>query len=458
MTDFAINVLAFVVAISILVAVHEFGHYWVARRLGFKVLRYSIGFGRPLLRWRGRDADRVEYCVSAIPLGGYVKMLDEREGPVPEAERYRAFNVRPIPQRIAVLLAGPGFNFLFAIVAYWFLFVSGVPGSKAYIEAVNEGSVAAEAGLRSGDIIESVGSRATATWEEAVVAILDELLDDGIIDLEVSAPDGDRRQVRLDVRGRESELTEPEALFSGLGIVTGPRLPALVDSVSPDSPAERAGLMAGDRVVAVDGQPIHYWDDWVMFIRAHPGEQVTLTVNRGGVERKLDATIGEVDENGTRVGQIGVYRPTSLDPAIVERVRTEQRFGIVGGLRHGLSKTWEISTLTARMIGRMVTGEVSLRNASGPLMIGAYAGEYAQAGITEFLGFLSLISISLGIMNLLPIPILDGGQIVQQLIEWVKGSPLSERALMVGQQIGVALLLVLMSVVFYNDITRLFGQ
>lgn len=471
------------VAISVLVAVHEFGHYWVARRLGFKVLRFSIGFGRPLLRWRGRDADHVEYWVSAIPLGGYVKMLDEREAPVPEAEAHRAFNRRPISHRIAVLLAGPGFNFLFAIVAYWLLFVSGVPGSRPYVENVLEGSVAAEAGLRAEDVIESVGDRSTLTWEQAVVAILDELLSDGVIDLEVSGADGDRRHVSLDVRGRESELTEPEALFDGLGIVTGPRLPAAVGAVTADSPAERAGLESGDRVMAIrgggvtysveggppanaraetnsrdgGGQRILHWDDLVNYVRARPGETVTMTIERNGETRELPLVIGETEENGATIGIIGVTSPPGLAPEIIDRVRVEERFGVVAGLGEGAKKTWEMTALTLRMIGRMLTGDVSLRNASGPIMIAAYAGDYAQAGLNAFLSFLSLISISLGVMNLLPIPILDGGQIVQQVIEWIKGSPLSERSLVVGQQVGLALLVVLMSFVFYNDITRLFG-
>jgi regulator of sigma E protease len=455
MLDIAVSIIAFIVAISVLVAVHEYGHFWVARRLGFKVLRFSIGFGRPLISWRGRDHDRVEYWISAIPLGGYVKMLDEREGPVADEDLPRAFNRRPIPARIAVLLAGPGFNFLFAILAYWALFVAGIPGSRPYIEAVVPGSIAAEAGIQSADVIESVGGRPTQTWEQAIVGMLDELLADGVIELEVSEPDGDRRRASLDVRGRESALTAPEALFDGLGIVMGPRMPALVESVEADSPADRAGLKAGDHVSAIAGEPVFHWDAWVAYIRSHPGEEVALVVERADSRLELPLTIGAADEDGTLVGRIGVTRPQTLDPAVVDRVRTEERFGLGAALLEASAKTWEMSALTVRMIGRMLTGDVSLRSASGPIMIAAYAGDYAQAGLNAFVNFLSLISISLGIMNLLPVPILDGGQIVQQLIEWAKGSPLSDRSMAFGQQLGIALLLVLMSVVFYNDITRL---
>lgn len=456
MLDFLQSVVAFIVAISVLVAVHEYGHFWVARRLGFKVLRYSIGFGRPLLRWRG--ADDIEYWISSIPLGGYVKLLDEREGPVPEAEAHRAFNRRPIPARIAVLLAGPGFNFLFAVIAFWLLFLSGVPGTRPYIEAVTEDSVAEAAGLRSGDVIESIGGQETATWDQALVAILDGVLADGLIELEVSEASGERRRLSLDVSGRRSELTEPDALFDGLGIIVGPRRPALVESVSPDSPAARAGFEPDDRVVAIDDRTIHHWDGLVAFIRDNPGLDTTVDVVRRGERVELPLEIGFAEDDGVAIGRIGVAGPTQIDPAVVERIRTVQRYGVLTGFGQAVRETWTMSALTVRLIGRMVTGDVSLRSASGPVMIAAYAGDYAQAGVIAFVKFLCLISISLGIMNLLPIPILDGGQIVQQLIEWAKGSPLSERSLVFGQQIGIALLLVLMSIVFYNDITRLLGQ
>jgi regulator of sigma E protease len=232
-------------------------------------------------------------------------------------------------------------------------------------------------------------------------------------------------------------------------------MPALVESVEADSPADRAGLKAGDHVSAIAGEPVFHWDAWVAYIRSHPGEEVALVVERADSRLELPLTIGAADEDGTLVGRIGVTRPQTLDPAVVDRVRTEERFGLGAALLEASAKTWEMSALTVRMIGRMLTGDVSLRSASGPIMIAAYAGDYAQAGLNAFVNFLSLISISLGIMNLLPVPILDGGQIVQQLIEWAKGSPLSDRTMAFGQQLGIALLLVLMSVVFYNDITRL---
>ena len=484
MLDIGLSLIAFIVAIGLLVAVHEFGHFWVARRLGFKVQRFSIGFGKPLVRWRGRDPDGTEYWISSLPLGGYVKMLDEREAPVPEADRHRAFNNRPPPHRIAVLLAGPGFNFLFAIVAYWLLFVSGVPGMKPYIGAVEPDSIAARAGLMAEDVIESIDGEPTETWEHATLAILDGLLNDSALELQVRGSDGSVRDVELDVRGRLSELTEPDALFPGLGIRPGPvlPLPTIVGDVVPDSPAERAGLEPGDRILAVDGMPVETFEEWAALIRARPGETVELLVERGGdggsdggfelrVDRPpartltLTARVGEVEIDGRTIGQIGVSAVTRVPPellppelpALLESLRAEQRYGLFESVGRSVEKTWEMSALTVRMLGRMVVGDVSVRNMSGPIGIAGYAGDSAQAGLSAFLSFLAIVSISLGILNLLPVPILDGGQILYQAAEWIKGSPLSERTMAVGQQLGILLMILLMGFVFYIDLARVFS-
>ncbi len=258
----------------------------------------------------------------------------------------------------------------------------------------------------------------------------------------------------LDVRGRESELTEPEALFDGLGIVMGPRLAPVIDSVTPDMPADRAGMRTGDRVAAIDGEPVQFWDDFVAAVRDRPGETITVAVDRNGTQLSLPVAVAAIDNGGEQIGQVGAGVQTYPD-ALIERVRVLERYGPIAALGAGIEKTWETSVLTLRMIGRMVTGDVSIRSASGPIMIAAYAGDYAQAGLLAFLSFLSLISISLGIMNLLPVPILDGGRIVEQVIEMLKGSPLSDKSLVVGQQIGIAMLLALTCIVFYNDIARL---
>ncbi len=457
MGEILYSVASFIVAIGVLIAIHEFGHFWVARRLGFKVLRFSIGFGKPLLRWRGRAPDHTQYWLASVPLGGYVKMLDEREGPVPVEEQARAFNRRPIPHRIAVLVAGPAFNFLFAIIAYWAMFVVGVPGLKPIVGAVSDDSVAYEAGLQAQDEIVSVGGRETRTWEGAILAILDELLSDGQIDMTVLSADGDTRRLRLDVRGREAELTEPDALFSGLGFAPfTPALPAVIGDLTPGQAAEQAGLLRGDRVIEADGTVINDWSSWVQFVRERPNQTVQVKVDRDGETRTLTLAIGETSDAGRSIGRIGaaVNRQSARD--LSQRLSAEQRYPVLPALLRGIDKTWEMSTLTLRMLGRMVVGDVSVKNLSGPIRIAEYAGNSAAAGVSSFFQFLAIVSISLGILNLMPVPVLDGGQILYQLAELAKGGPLSERAMLVGQQVGVAVLLLIMSLAFYNDLASLF--
>jgi len=457
MLDLLFKILAFVVAISVLVAVHEYGHFWVARKLGFKVERFSIGFGRALIRWYGRAPDRVEYQIAAIPLGGYVKLLDERDMQVPDEERHRAFNQRPIPHRIAVLFAGPAFNFIFAVIAFWAMFVAGIPGTKPIVMRVSDDSAAAQSGLEADDEIRSVGGRPVETWEGATLAILDQLLDDGVIEMEVSKTGGALANIEIDVRGRESELTEPDALFTGIGISPRPIVPAVAGVVDAGLPAEQAGMVAGDRITSIDGRFVEGFNEIARLVRERPGQEASFTIQRDGRELDLDIEIASIDTESGPVGRIGV-RPLQEWPAeLVERLRAEQKFGVIEGFERGVDKTWEMSALTVRMLGRMVIGDVSLRNMSGPITIADYAGDSAQAGLSAFLNFLAVISISLGILNLLPIPLLDGGQIVYQVVELIKGTPLSERALLFGQQLGILFFILLMSFVFYNDLTRVFN-
>tara|TARA_B100001142_G_scaffold68868_1_gene68829 strand:- start:1073 stop:2500 length:1428 start_codon:yes stop_codon:yes gene_type:complete len=475
MTEIIFAILAFIIAIGVLVSVHEYGHFWVARKLGFKVLRFSVGFGSPLLRWQGRkvkypansvetggststiDSAGPEYWLSSIPLGGYVKLLDEREGPVPLAEQHLAFNRRPISHRIAVLFAGPGFNFLFAIFAYWLMFVSGVPGTKAIVGTVTAGSVAEQVGMMPNDEILTVGGRPAQTWDTAVLAILDELLRDGLIDITVQDDQGVSRDLELDVRGREAELTEPEALWEGLGFEPGPILPPVMDEISDGGAAEQAGFISGDEVISVEGEEISSWFGWVEYIRERPGETVMVVIERNGFQRSIELTIGFAQEGGQAIGRIGAGMDTNLAQEIYGQAIVEQRFGILDALPKGAIKTWDMSVLTVRMFARMFTGDVSVRNISGPINIAAIAGDSARAGFTAFLGFMAIVSISLGVLNLLPVPLLDGGQIVYQLVELMKGSPVSERSMLIGQQVGVFLLFILMSFAFYNDITRMFS-
>lgn len=451
MSSFLTSALAFIAAIALLVAIHELGHFLVARAFGVKVLRYSIGFGRVL--WSRRSgADGTEYCLSAIPLGGYVKLLDERDCAVTFAERNRAFNRQPAAARIAILAAGPAFNLLFAVLAYWMLFVSGVPGMKPVIGEVEPSSVAASAGLREGDVIVGVGDRQVSTWEGATLAMLDEMLASDAIDLSISSAGG-ARSISLPTAGRETELTEPGQLFKKLGFAPWmPEPAAIIGELIPGSPAERAGFKPGDLVTAANGKAIGSWSDWVTMIRAMPGERIDVQILRAGKQMRLAVDV-EAVEGG--IGRIGAA--VRLDQTEIDAMRAEERYGAIEAVGRALSRTSEMSLLTLRMIWRMLTGDVSVKNISGPINIAQYAGYSAAIGASAFLSFLAVVSISLGVLNLLPVPMLDGGQIVYTLAETLKGSPVSERAQLIGQQIGIAFLLLLMSFAFYNDLSRLLG-
>jgi regulator of sigma E protease len=453
-SGFGLSLLGFLIAISVLVAVHEFGHFWVARRLGVKVLRFSIGFGKPL--WRRRfGGDQVEFVIAVLPLGGYVKMLDEREGPVEPAEARRAFNRQPLWVRSAVICAGPMFNFLFAIGAYWLMFVSGVPGLKPVIGEVAPQSAAAEAGFAAQDQLLSVAGRETPTWEAATLELLDAALAGQRVEIRVLTADQDSRIREIDF-GQVSDALGKGGLLDNLGLsVWRPRVPAVIDRLVPDSPAEQAGLRPGDRIVGVDGTPVDNWSDWVEFVRANPGERLGITVLRDGQRLELSLVPRSVTQQGKTIGQIGAYvrEPESLGA----NLRTEVRYGLFESVPKAMVKTWDMTALTVRTLWGMLSGQASVENISGPISIAQYAGYSVSIGLASFLKFLAIVSVSLGVLNLLPIPILDGGHLLYNVIEWVQGRPLSEHAQQVGQQLGILLLLMLMSLAFYNDLSRLFG-
>jgi len=445
------SMLWFVVAISVLVAVHEYGHYIVGRWCGMKVLRFSIGFGKPLWTWIGRDPDRTEYCVSAIPLGGYVKFLDEREGPVDPEDQGRAFTHRPVAARIAVLLAGPLFNFLFAILAYWVLFVNGVPALKPAVGQVTEDSYAAVAGLEYGDRIIAVGGRDVLDWETALLSMLDEMVGNGRIPLRLQREDGATRETVIDVGSDSSRLTEPGLLFDGLGFAPW-RPPAVVASVADDGGAANGGIQPGDQVTKIDGEEVHDVYDLLRIVAERPDKKVTIEYLRDGGARFADVTMGNRELDGKTIGLFGASISSDFGD-----LRYDRKYGPLAAVGQSMQQTWLTTAFTVRMLANMLTGNVSFKNISGPISIAQYAGDSAAAGFDRFLRFLAVISISLGALNLLPIPILDGGQIVYQSIEWLKGSPLSMRSQMLGQQAGILALLVLMSFAFYNDIARIFG-
>jgi len=454
LSSFLTSVLALVVTLGLLIAFHEFGHYWTARKLGVKVLRFSIGFGKPL--WSRRHGpDDTEYVIAAFPLGGYVKMLDEREGEVAEAERHRAFNNQSVWSRIAIVAAGPVFNFIFAIIAFWLMYMLGVQGVKPVIGEVAPASIAAEAGLRAGDEILAVDDRLTPTWSTARLALLDKSLDEDRIALRVRGEDGRERRLSLPVATVPAEEKQ-EDLLRSVGI-TPWRMdyPPVLGELAADGAALEAGLRTGDRVLSANGEPIEDWMSLVEFVRAHPEQTVRLEIERDGTRLEVDVHIaGRVTDSGV-IGRIGAA-PAPVGP-LPEAMRAEVRYGPVAAVGEALAKTWQMSSLTLRMIGKMIVGEVSVENLSGPITIASYAGYSASVGLTSFLYFLAIISISLGVLNLLPIPLLDGGHLMYYLVEIVKGSPLSDEVQMQLQRIGIALLAMLMLLAFYNDLNRLWG-
>jgi regulator of sigma E protease len=450
MTSFLTNLAAFVVLISILVAVHEYGHFIVGRWSGMKVLRFSIGFGKPIWTYVGKK-DQTEFCVSSIPLGGYVRFLDSREGIVEAADEGRAFDQRPIPARIAVLLAGPAFNFFFAILAYWVLMAGGVMIAKPAVGSVTPDSYADKAGLEFGDKILKVGDAPATQWEATLVAILGEMVDDGRVPMTLEGKDGRQRQTTIDVGSDKTRLTEPGVLFDGLGFVPW-QPPAIIAELPEDGAAVGSGLAIGDRITTIAGETIKNFDDLRTAVEPRAGQDVVIEYVRDGQERAVDVRIGERIVDGKTFGYLGVAWTTESSDAYYQRLV----YSPLESLNAAIDKTWMSTVFTVSMLGRMVTGDVSMKNISGPINIAQIAGESVERGWRYFVGILAIISISLGVLNLLPVPVLDGGQIVYQLIEALKGGPLTERAQILGQQVGILALLLLMSFAFYNDIARLF--
>lgn len=453
MLDFLLTPLLFIFAISVLIAVHEFGHYWIARRMGVKVLRYSIGFGKPV--WLRRSGpDETEYVIAAIPLGGYVKMLDEREGEVAAHELARAFNRQPLRKRAVIVAAGPLFNLLFAVLAYWLMFVTGTPGMRPLLGEMAPTSLAYQAGLRSQQEVLAVDGRATPTWGAVLESLLPYALRKETVT--VTVDDGGveyRYQLPLDqLQGEVDASTFSKVI--GLQLYRPPIAPVL-DEITPDSAAARAGLQAGDEIVAIDGVEVGDWETLVLKVREHPDTDLHFRVRRGGEEFEVQVRPVAHETAAGMVGRIGAG--VRLDPQLAERLRSEWRLGPADALGAALHKTWDMSALTMRMLGEMIVGRVSTENISGPITIAVYARSSALAGFAQFLAFLAVVSISLGILNLLPVPILDGGHLLFYLIEAIKGSPVSEQIEAMATRIGIALVLMLMTLAMYNDLARLMG-
>ena len=447
-----ITLLAFVGAIALLVVFHELGHYWAARRCGVKVLRFSVGFGKEiyLKRFAGNDT---EWVISAIPLGGYVKMLDEREGEVAPEDLKYAFNRQPVLRRMAIVAAGPLANFLLAIGLYWVLFVSGVPGLKPVLGDVPPGSSAAIAQMRAGETILTVNGDAVPNWQELRWTLLELALRQGEVKIEARSAEGVHLFHLLDMSSVEAKDLDGEFLDK-LGLHPyRPIVLPVIGKVAENSVAQRAGLREGDRILRANGIKVQRWLEVVEMVRAHPGKAVQFDIQRGVEVLSVSVVPQAVVESGKTVGKIGAG--PKVDDAAWQAMLTEVSYGPFEAFILSLRKTWETSIISLKMLGKMVMGEISMKNLSGPITIADYAGQSAEMGVAAYLGFLALISVSLGVLNLLPIPLLDGGHLLYYAVELAKGSPVSEQLWEVGQKIGIALLGMLMAFAMYNDINRL---
>jgi len=436
--------LAFIVVIGILVTVHEFGHYWVARRLGVKILRFSVGFGKPLLK-RRFGKDQTEFVIAALPLGGYVKMLDKREGEVAPEELHREFNQQSLGVRAAIVVAGPLFNFLFAIIAYAVMYMIGVTGIAAVVGEVTPQGLAEQAGFQSGYQIIAVNEQPTARWDNVIQATLQQLLDDKQELLySVKNQQGYEYDLSLNLQGFTIDDFAQGTFFKKLGMRPfSPPWPAIVGEITAGSAAERAGLQPGDKMIAMDNQPISDWTAWANYVSERPGQDIEAEIERNN--QKLILILRPENVNGK--GRMGVYAPYFVT----------ERYNLWGSFSQGVEKTWDISVLTLRVMVKMLTLQISHKHISGPITIAQFSGRSAELGIVVFLSFLGLVSVSLGVINLLPVPLLDGGHLLLYLIEWIKGNPVTENTEFFLQRIGLTLLIGLMGLAIFNDLERLFN-
>jgi len=448
-----LTIVAFLVTLSVLIAIHEYGHFQVARWCGVKVLRFSIGFGKPLFR-KSFGKDNTEFVIAALPFGGYVKMLDEREGEIDASEdRARAFNRQSVWRRIAIVSAGPAANLLLAIFLYWILFMHGVIGIKPILGEIQPNTPAAQANLKEGDLIQAIAGESTRTWQDVRWLLLQESLNAESVELEVMDQSGRLHSSALSLQSIGRDDYESDFLDK-LGLKPyQPEAPAIIGDLVGGGAAELSGLKPGDKVISANGETVNNWEQFVTTIRKNPQNRIHLMIQRGEELLALAITPEGVNEGGIQVGKIGAIN--RVDDAMLETFMTTISYGPLEALVKASGKTWETSVFSLKMLGSMITGDVSWKGVSGPVTIASYAGQSAHIGWKAFLGFLALISISLGVLNLLPVPVLDGGHLMYYMVEIFKGSPVSEAAMELGQRIGLFLLGLLMIVAFYNDINRI---
>ena len=453
MLDFLQTILAFVVALGVLVTIHEYGHYQVARSLGIRILKFSVGFGPALWSTR-RGSDQTEFAVCAIPLGGYVKMLDEREAPVPPEELHRAFNTQTVGRRMAVVVAGPLANFVLAIVLYWLMFMAGVTGPRPIIGEVTPNGVAATAGLRVGDEILAVEGRPTVLWDSVMSAAVDGLLDGRHLEVEVRHVDGTVRLSTLDFDGVSVDDFAKGKFFDKLGFKPRRQLiTPLIGKVVPGEAAATAGLQAGDLLQTVDGEPLNDWVQWVERVRASPGKTLRVGILRDGQPLTLSVVPKSSGQAGELVGRIGaeVARLESTETTIL---MATERYSAADALRRAVERTANVSVTSLKFMHRMLVGEASTSNLSGPISIAQFAGASARMGLSRFLEFMALVSVSLAVLNLLPVPLLDGGHLMYYALEAIMRRPLPERVQVYGQHLGLMVLMGLMSIALFNDVVR----
>lgn len=450
MESFITTVLAFIFSIGVLVAVHEYGHFWVARFLNVKVLTFSIGFGKPLFKFRGKK-DNTEYVIATIPLGGYVKMLDEREGDVAEEELHRAFNRQSVYKRFAIVFAGPFVNFVFAVWAFWLMFTLGVQGIAPVLGEMEQDTIAWQSGLRLGDKVVAVGEKNTPTFNSMFEELLPHYIDRQDVPLHLE----DNRTVSLQLSKIPAEKDALD-IHTSIGLkLYIPKIEPVVGKVHPDTPALKAGILVDDKIIALNGQPIDDWVKLVKYVQKKPNTLVDLTIQRGDVEVPISLITAETTRDGKKVGIMGISNKHGAKFA--ESMYAVHQYPVFEAFFKGIEKTWEMSLLTLKMLGKMIIGEASLKNISGPITIAEVAGHSAQQGLEYFLRFLGIVSLSLGLINLLPIPVLDGGHLLFYMIEMVKGSQVSEKTQEFALKLGISMLIVLMSIAIYNDIHRVMG-
>ncbi|RRV65269.1 RIP metalloprotease RseP [Stutzerimonas stutzeri] len=439
------------VALGVLVTFHEFGHFWVARRCGVKVLRFSVGFGSPLVRWHDRHG--TEFVIAAIPLGGYVKMLDEREGDVPPALLDSAFNRKTVRQRFAIVSAGPLANFLLALVFFWLLAMLGSQQVRPVVGAVESGSLAAQAGMAVDQEIVAVNGKPVSGWGEVNLQLVRRLGESGQLDVTVrEVGSSAERQLQIPLQNWLKGVEEPDPI-TALGIRPWrPQIAPVIAQLDPEGPAQAAGIQLGDRLISLNRQPLDDWQQVIDAVKVLPGATAVLEVERDGQRVDVPLTLAARGEGDARRGYLGAGVEGGEWPAEMLR---EVRFGPLDAVVEGVKRTWTMSLLTLDSLKKMLFGELSVKNLSGPITIAKVAGASAQSGLGDFLNFLAYLSISLGVLNLLPIPVLDGGHLLFYLVEWVRGRPLSERVQGWGVQIGISLVVGVMLLALVNDLGRL---